>query len=1221
MKQKLSLSLLFSVMLSLSAGIVKDGGWELVFRDQDGYWIELKWNGTILLKNPYGVPPFRFGTVKDFATEKKALALKRYYFDKEQHKAYLQYRCADYDITDIICFNPGGNTGLLARDLEVTYTPERGGNDPVIIKNFHFQYPLPETGSGNAVYFPTLGKKPESNRIPLARAAGSAGENTSPALVEIGKNRTLLFFPDTRNEWHYCAVQRHGKGLFLESVSQAGGWFYPGERQLIGRSYVRYFHSSAEEAFCGGMWTLFQEIGYTIPKDRPVWMKDLTAIAAFTWSSAVNASYTAGGNIPAVKKELIPRIKQLGFDALWIHPAHPDGPYSPRDYYAVDSKNGTVDDLKSFFVQTRQEGLRTFLDIVPHGGIPQFGKERGDKPWELIFDLNGNAYNYWCFDFGNPDWQKKVARNAAFLMKTYTPDALRIDAPTGSYRENWRKKDWPGINDLPKNVPPDWWKNELAKIGGTMPPMPYARASLSRQNYAGNQMVAAIRREVKKANPESGVLGEVQRNVNAIVSDMIYCSQWFTYFIPELLPFAEPDFFAGTISRYLEEQKFNDLKGQIRMHCMNYGSILPVNGDPVGIDLVNAVRAVTFFAKGVPNVYMNADIGRGMFIRKLTDIRRELPEFRRGDAHYLVLNTASTGVFSVVRNLKDLVSIGLVNFNPVSTNVEFELPQRFLSSQGQGLYDVWNHTSVDFKKGKAGSKVSLWLPPFGVSVLALRNVAPVFAEQERPAAFQEKENRKLTVSFSRWNVPTVKAPAYTAEFRMSGMLTELRGADGRRLLDSSQFHSETFLGITPDPGGKIVLTKQDAESLVLTSTASYRGAKVKLVWNCFKDRIVLRTELLEEPRASKNFGLLFSVSETERWQVITAEGLLDDFYYPRYRYGKAMCDFSIFENYSGTPVIWQNRTRPLSPVRPVVAAFRKDGSGVAFELNNPLKGGLDNILLMDKYNHLNNLHLSFLWSEDNAPFRTEKKHKGFSITIRPVGKTFEMPESRDFSHGNLTFRNISKGWHIENQHYKLEILRTGGSLVKLMDKTGNTRLKNMEFWAGQGFGVNEMWDAYGQRKTSGGTAYSSSNDVETALNIQTEGKKVILRFSGVIKTFAVSSRRIKKPKTFFLLEYTLDDSPEIGISARVYYVGKPGNAPRLGLTMQPVSASAEKMDGDIVLNGISSMRIAGLKGACDSEILRDRLNFMFLNKNKGSVQSHRWQTISFTIRTNEGKQR
>ena len=1221
MKQKLILSLLSATMVSLSAGVIKDGGWELIFRDQDGYWTELKWNRTVLLKNPYEVPPFRLGTVKDFATKKKALVLKRHHFDKKQHKAYLQYRCADYDITDIISFNPGGNAGLLSRELEVTYTPEHGKNDPIIIKHFHFQYPLPEPESKNSVYFPTLGKSPHPNRIPLNRAAESGGENTSPALVEIGNNRPVLFFPDTRNEWHYCTIKRQDKGLFLESVSQATGWFYPGEKQLIGKSYIRYFNSSAEETFRGGMWTLFQEIGYIVPKDRPEWMKDLTAIAAFTWSSAVNADYTAGGNIPAVEKELIPRFKQLGFDALWIHPANPDGPYSPRDYYAVDSKNGTINDLKSFFAKTRQEGLRTFLDIVPHGGTPLYGKERGDKPWELIFDLNGNAYDYWCFDFGNPDWQGKIARNAAFLMKTYTPDALRIDAPTGSYRENWRKKDWPGINDLPKNVPPDWWKNELAKIGGTMPPMPYARASLSRQNYAGNQMIAAIRREVKKANPDAGVLGEVQRNVNAIVSDMIYCSQWFTYFIPVLLPFAEPDFFAGTISRYLEEQKFNDLEGQIRMHCMNYGSILPVNGDPVGIDLVNAVRAVTFFAKGVPNVYMNADIGRGMFIRKLTNIRRELPEFRRGDAHYLILNTTPAGVFSVVRNLEDLVSIGLVNFNPFSSHVEFELPQHFLSSQKQTLYDIWNHSPVDFKKEKEGAKVSLSLPPFGVSVLALRNIAPVSAKQDKPAIPQKKGNEELSVSFNRWNVPTVKSPAYTAKFRMSGMLTELRGADGKRLLDSSQFHSETFLGITPDPAGKIILTQQDAESLTLTSTASYRGAKVKLVWNCFKDRIVLHTELLKDPRGSKNFGLIFSVSETERWQVVTSEGLLDDFYYPRYRYGKAMRDSSIFEYYSGTPVIWQHRTRPLSPVRPVVAAFRKDGSGIAFELNNPLKGGFDNILLMDKHNHLNNLHLSFLWSEDNAPFRPEKKQKGFSVTIRPVGKTFAMPESRDFSYGNLTLRNISKGWQVENPYYKLDLLRTGGSLVKLTDKTDDVRLKNMEFWAGQGFGANEMWDAYGKRQTSKGTAYSSSNDVETALSIRTEGKKIILRFSGVLKTFAVSLRRIKKPKTFFLLEYTLDDSPKIGVSAGVYYVDKPGDAPRLGLTMEPLNASVQKTDGDIVLNAVRSMKISDLKGACDREILRNRLNFMFLNGNKGSVHPHRWQTISFTIHTNTGKQK
>ena len=68
------------------------------------------------------------------------------------------------------------------------------------------------------------------------------------------------------------------------------------------------------------------------------------------------------------------RIQAMGMDLIWLMPIHPLGevkskgslgsPYSIRDYYAVNSDFGTVEDLKELVAEIHDRGMHVLLDFA-----------------------------------------------------------------------------------------------------------------------------------------------------------------------------------------------------------------------------------------------------------------------------------------------------------------------------------------------------------------------------------------------------------------------------------------------------------------------------------------------------------------------------------------------------------------------------------------------------------------------------------------------------------------------------------------------------------------------------------------------------------------------------------------------------------------------------------------------------------------------------------------
>lgn len=127
-----------------------------------------------------------------------------------------------------------------------------------------------------------------------------------------------------------------------------------------------------------------------------------------------------GGTFRAVEEDL-PRIRDLGVDAIWLLPIHPIGtakrkgslgsPYAIGDYRAVNPEFGTTDDFVHLCGRAHALGLKLLIDVVYHHTSPDsvlvkehpeyfyrkpdgsFGNHVGD--WSDIIDLDFENRALW----------------------------------------------------------------------------------------------------------------------------------------------------------------------------------------------------------------------------------------------------------------------------------------------------------------------------------------------------------------------------------------------------------------------------------------------------------------------------------------------------------------------------------------------------------------------------------------------------------------------------------------------------------------------------------------------------------------------------------------------------------------------------------------------------------------------------------------------------------
>lgn len=179
---------------------------------------------------------------------------------------------------------------------------------------------------------------------------------------------------------------------------------------------------------------------------HPEWVYDAVIYEVNT------RQYTPEGTFNAFAEHL-PRLKELGVDILWFMPIQPIGEkdrkgtlgsyYSIKDYTAVNSEFGTLDDFKAVVVQAQKLGMKVILDWVAN-------HTSRDAEWVEA----------------HPDWYLRDSLGNLSVMYDWTDIApLNYDVPEMRDAMTQAMMFWvreSGINgfrcDVAGEVPTDFWE-------------------------------------------------------------------------------------------------------------------------------------------------------------------------------------------------------------------------------------------------------------------------------------------------------------------------------------------------------------------------------------------------------------------------------------------------------------------------------------------------------------------------------------------------------------------------------------------------------------------------------------------------------------------------------------------------------------------------------------------------------------------------------------------
>ena len=776
-------------------------------------------------------------------------------------------------IKETIYFSTLNSTPRINREATVHTDKLRNWKEAAFLWKFRNrgEFLIPASDKGNGKYFDlenagSLAELKNGTRI-IGKSEGFA-----PLLLE-QNGITLLFMNRGDADVPGIRLEKYSGVTLVKQTLRTAGWLEPDRPQIVGGVSCDLMEAPLEIALKNAPKRYFREHGIR-PIGREEYLED-AILYCFHPGGTVKGNTRDLGGFNAARQELVPIIKRLGFNLVWLLPLETKSIYRPHDYRTFQANLGSKKEYRDMLDALRGAGIRVWRDIVPHGNSPSSGMFRGNSPFMLLFNEKGEVNPYWCFDFGNPEWQKYMAQIAREYVLEGRLDGLRIDAIKGSRTPNYRRAGFPKVSPTPAGLNATYWRDAITAAGG-VPPLEYARGGLTLRR-GGLEMAAAIRKAAREINPTAVTLAEANEASFALVSDVIFDSYFANYTVLQLR-YREPEQFARGAMRRMHEQNCLDPEGIIRLRYIENHDTTAMSGY-FGVDILNALRTLQFVIPGIPLIYQENEILSGVLLAKLIEIRRTLIELRRGSADYSPLIDVPKAIFSTVRKYKGEHAVALINFSNTT--------QRFPSPLAG--YELFTGRILT-----AGETIEL--APFRSALVSNNpqavSIAPLYPMstntiQESPVTTiqQLKSAKTLTYMNSVYRIDfdaITGVPKSIAPIGGKPMALRLSNASG-----------------VCEPGQNSLLVKRQDSNIL---------------WRFLHDRVTIETQGKE---------LRLSIDNVDRFQINAMEGFVDDFFFTRHLYGKVNVLPGSDYRLRGTPIIWTHETVPLSPAAPIIRA----GSG------------------------------------------------------------------------------------------------------------------------------------------------------------------------------------------------------------------------------------------------------------------------------------------------------
>ena len=147
------------------------------------------------------------------------------------------------------------------------------------------------------------------------------------------------------------------------------------------------------------------------------------------------------GTFEEFRKDVLPRIKRLGYDTIQImalqeHPYYGSFGYQVSNFFALSSRFGTPEEFKKLVDEAHGMGIAVVMDIVHSHSVDNEaeGLSMFDGREDLYFYRGDQgrhpAWGSRCFDYGKDETKYFLLSNVKYWMEEYHIDGFRFDGVT-----------------------------------------------------------------------------------------------------------------------------------------------------------------------------------------------------------------------------------------------------------------------------------------------------------------------------------------------------------------------------------------------------------------------------------------------------------------------------------------------------------------------------------------------------------------------------------------------------------------------------------------------------------------------------------------------------------------------------------------------------------------------------------------------------------------------
>src|SRR5699024_4747342 len=136
------------------------------------------------------------------------------------------------------------------------------------------------------------------------------------------------------------------------------------------------------------------------------------------------------GDLNGIRKR-IPYLKELGINAVWLNPIfvspQVDNGYDVSNYFAIDPKMGTMEDMDNLIKEMHEAGIHVFMDFVLNHTSDQHpwfqdaikNPESIYRDYYIFAGENNQRPNNWGSFFGGSVWEKDPAGTGQFYFHLF----------------------------------------------------------------------------------------------------------------------------------------------------------------------------------------------------------------------------------------------------------------------------------------------------------------------------------------------------------------------------------------------------------------------------------------------------------------------------------------------------------------------------------------------------------------------------------------------------------------------------------------------------------------------------------------------------------------------------------------------------------------------------------------------------------------------------------